>query len=171
VSNVEQPKYTVVESDGNFEIRDYEPMIVAAMDVTGTRESAIREGFRTIADYIFGYNLASQNIAMTAPVMQQGDVHTWQVRFVMPAGYTMETLPLPKNTAVKLKPIQRQRFAAVRFSGSADPEGLETRADQLRAFIKEKRLNFASEPIYAFYDPPWTLPFLRRNEVLFEISS
>ena len=103
VSNVEQPKYTVVESDGDLQIRDYEQMIVAEADVTGTRESAIREGFRTIVDYIFGNNLASQNIAMTAPVIQQRDGHLWHVRFVMPDGYTMETLPKPKNMAIKLK--------------------------------------------------------------------
>jgi SOUL heme-binding protein len=170
VSNVEQPKYTVVETNGNFEIRDYEPMIVAETDVTGTREFAIREGFRTIADYIFGNNLASQKIAMTAPVMQRGDGHTWDVRFIMPASYTMETLPRPQNMAVNLKSTQRARFAVVRFSGIAHQKNLQRHTEQLRNLIKEKSLNSVSEPIYAFYNPPWTLPFLRRNEVLIEIS-
>jgi hypothetical protein len=133
VSNVEQPKYTVVESDGKFEIRDYAPMIVAETDVTGTRQAAIREGFRTIADYIFGNNLTLQKItmtapvtqqtgekiAMTAPVTQQGDDHAWRIRFVMPASYTMETLPEPKNTAVILKEVQGRRVAVIRFSGIA----------------------------------------------------
>jgi SOUL heme-binding protein len=110
VSNVEQPNYTVVESNGKFEIRDYAPMIVAETDVTGTRQAAIREGFRTIAGYIFGNNLTSQKItmtapvtqktgekiAMTAPVTQQGDGHAWCIRFVMPASYTMETFPRKK---------------------------------------------------------------------------
>jgi SOUL heme-binding protein len=185
VSNVEQPKYTVVETDGDFEIRDYAPMIVAEADVTGTREAAIREGFRTIADYIFGNNLLSQKIAMTAPVTQQagekiamtappaqqGDSHTWHVRFVMPASYTMETLPKPKNPAVTLKEVQERRFAVIRFSGIAHHENWQRYTEQLRGFIKAKILNAISEPAYAFYNPPWTLPPLRRNEILIEISS
>ena len=130
VSNVEQPKYTVAEKDGSFEIRDYAPMMVAETDVTGPRAAAIRKGFRTIAHYIFGDNStsrklamtapvtqqASEKIAMTTPVIQQGDGHDWQVRFVMPASYTMETLPEPKNKAVRLKEVQGRRFAVIRFS-------------------------------------------------------
>jgi SOUL heme-binding protein len=108
---------------------------------------------------------------MTAPVIQQSDGHLWHVRFVMPDGYTMETLPKPKNMTIKLKSILRARFAVVRFSGSPHHENLQGRTEQLRAFINERCLNSVSEPIYAFYDPPWTLPFLRRNEILIEISS
>jgi DNA gyrase inhibitor GyrI len=185
VSNVEQPKYTVIERDGDVEIRAYEPMIVAETEVGGTQEAAIREGFRTIADYIFGDNVAarkiamtapvtqqaSENIAMTAPVTQQLDGHAWHVRFVMPASYTMETLPKPKNAAVRLKEVQGRSFAVIRFSGIAHRENLRRRTEQLRAFIKAKNLDAISEPVYAFYNPPWTLPFLRRNEVLIELSS
>ena len=185
VSNVEQPNYTVIESDGKFEIRDYAAMIVAETDVTGTRQAAIREGFRIIADYIFGNNLTSRKIAMTAPVTQQagkkiamtapvtqkGDGHAWHIRFVMPASYTMETLPKPKNTAVTLKEVQERRVAVIRFSGTAHHENLQRHTEQLQSFIKVKGLNAISEPVYAFYNPPWTLPFLRRNEILVEISS
>jgi SOUL heme-binding protein len=185
VSDVEQPKYTVVERDGNIEIRDYAPMIVAEAEVAGTREAAIRKGFRTIADYIFGNNLASrkitmtapvtqqagEKIAMTAPVTQQGDGHDWQIRFVMPASYTIDTLPRPRNTAVRLKQVGRRRFAVIRFFGIANSTNLRHRTEQLQAFLKENNLNAGSAPVYAFYNPPWTLPVLRRNEVLIEISS
>jgi hypothetical protein len=185
VSNVEQPNYAVVESDGKFEIRDYAPMIVAETDVAGTREAAIREGFRTIADYIFGNNLTSrkiamtapvtqqagEKIAMTAPVTQQGDDHAWRITFVMPARYTMETLPKPKNTAVILKEVQGRRAAVIRFSGIASHENLQRYTAQLQSFIEVKSLNPISKPVYAFYNPPWTLPFLRRNEILIEIYS
>ena len=184
VSNVEQAKYTVVESAGNFEIRDYEPMIVAETDVTGTRQSAIREGFRIIADYIFGNNLASrkiamtdlvtqqtnEKIAMTAPVIQQGDGHTWQIRFVMPASYTMETLPKPKNMAVSLKETKGGRFAVIRFSGIPRHINLQCHTEKLQALIRARNLNATSPPIYAFYNPPWTLPPLRRNEILIELK-
>ena len=108
---------------------------------------------------------------MTAPVTQQGDGHDWQVRFVMPASYTMETLPKPKNAAVRLKEVQGRRFAVIRFCCIAHRGNLRRHTEQLRAFVKAKNLNAISEPVYAFYNPPWTLPFLRRNGVLIETSS
>ena len=185
VSNVEQPKYQVVESSGNIEIRDYAPQIVAEAEVAGDRRDAIGKGFRIIADYIFGNNTSAQKvpmtapvtqqgsekIAMTAPVTQQGDGNIWRVRFVMPSNYTMETLPKPNNPAVKLKEIGGKRYAAIRFSGLAGEDSLKRRTDELNAFISAKNLTPLSAPTYAFYNPPWTLPFLRRNEVMVEIPA
>jgi len=184
VSNVEQPKYETVETADNIEIRDYAPMIVAETDVSGERRTAIGEGFLTIAGYIFGNNLsslrvpmtaavtqqASEKIAMTAPVTQQGDGETWHVRFVMPANYTMDTLPKPNNPAVKIKEIAAKRFAVIRFSGWAGDESLKRRTEELDAFIKSKNLKPLSAPTYAYYNPPWTLPFFRRNEIMIEIA-
>ena len=185
VSNVEQPKYQVVESSGNIEIRDYASMIVAEAEVAGDRRDAIGKGFRIIADYIFGNNTSAQKvpmtapvtqqgsekIAMTAPVTQQGDGNIWRVRFVMPSNYTMETLPKPNNPAVKLKEIGAKRYAVIRFSGLAGEESLRRRTEELNAFISAKNLTPLSAPTYAFYNPPWTLPFLRRNEVMVEIPA
>ena len=185
VSNVEQPKYQVIESSGNIEIRDYAPMIVAEAEVAGDRRDAIGKGFRIIADYIFGNNTAAQKvpmtapvtqqgsekIAMTAPVTQQGEGNIWRVRFVMPSSYTMEALPKPNNPAVKLKEIGAKRYAAIRFSGMADEDSLKRRTKELNEFISAKNLTPLSAPTYAFYNPPWTLPFLRRNEVMVEIRA
>jgi DNA gyrase inhibitor GyrI len=185
VSNVQQPKYQVVESSGNIEIRDYPPQIVAEAEVAGDRRDAIRKGFRIIADYIFGNNTSAQKvpmtapvtqqgsekIAMTAPVTQQGDGNIWRVRFVMPSSYTIETLPKPNNPAVKLKEIGGRRYAVIRFSGMAGEDNLKRRTEELNAFISAKNLTPLSAPTYAFYNPPWTLPFLRRNEVMVEIHA
>ena len=185
VSNVEQPKYQVVESSNNIEIRDYAPMIVAEVDVTGGRRDAIGKGFRIIADYIFGNNTTAQKvpmtapvtqqdsekIAMTAPVTQQGDGNTWKVRFIMPSSYTMETLPKPHNPAVKLKGIAAKRYAVIRFSGMAGEDSLKRRTKELSEWVDAKNLAPESDPVYAFYNPPWTLPFLRRNEVMIEITA
>jgi DNA gyrase inhibitor GyrI len=184
VSNVEQPKYKVLESNQGIEIRDYPAMIVAEADVSGERNKAIGEGFRMIADYIFGNNLSSQKVAMTAPVTQQAGEkiamtapvtqqsagNLWRVRFIMPAAYTMETLPKPKNSAVKLKEIGAKRFAVIRFSGFAGEDSLKRHTEQLMAFVRAKKMTTVSDPIYAFYNPPWTLPFLRRNEVMLELA-
>jgi len=95
MSLVEQPAYTVIRSFGDMEVRDYPPMIVAEVEVSGARKQAINAGFRLIADYIFGNNSPSKKIAMTAPVSQQSAGGAWKVRFVMPSGYTLETLPTP----------------------------------------------------------------------------
>lgn len=185
VSNVEHPKYTLIERSGNIEIRDYAPMIVADTEVTGERSEAISKGFRLIANYIFGGNSAAQKvpmtapvtqqdsetIAMTAPVTQQGDGKNWRVRFIMPSRYTMETLPKPNNPAIELKEISRKRLAVIRFSGMAGEESLKRRSEELSDFLSAKNLTPLSSPSYAFYNPPWTLPFFRRNEVLVEISA
>lgn len=184
VSNVEQAKYEVVESQGDIQIRDYAPMIVAEAEVSGERKEAINQGFRIIADYIFGNNAPKKNVAMTAPVIQQpsekiamtapviqeGAGNSWKVRFVMPASYTMETLPKPSNNAVKLKKIPGKRFAVVRFSGIAGEGSLKEHTDELNTFLKDKKLNALSSATYAFFNPPWTLPFLRRNEVMVEVA-
>ena len=113
----------------------------------------------------------SEKIAMTAPVTQQGDGNTWRVRFIMPSSYTMEALPKPNNPAVELKGIGAKRYAVIRFSGMAGEDSLKRYTEDLNAFISAKNLTPLSAPTYAFYNPPWTLPFLRRNEVMVEIPA
>ncbi len=183
-SRVEQPAYRVVETEGRIELRDYGPMIVATATVTGERAQAINEGFRLIADYIFGNNIAagkipmtapvtqqrSAKIAMTAPVIQQRAGEAWQVQFVMPSRYTLDTLPTPRNPAVTLRPIEPRRFAVIRFAGLNGSDNLERHTEALQAFLRNKALKPLGEPIYAFYNPPWTLPPLRRNEVMIEVA-
>lgn len=184
VSNVEQARYQIVDRNDNTEIREYPSAIVAETEVSGERNEAISQGFRTIADYIFGNNTSAQKVAMTAPVTQQrveelamtapvtqqGDGLTWRVRFFMPAGLTIETLPRPNNPSVKLKKLSGKRFAVIRFSGVANQESLKLHTEELNRFVRGKHLNALSSPAYAFYNPPWTLPFLRRNEVMVEIA-
>jgi hypothetical protein len=184
-SQVERARYKIVERERDIEIRDYTPMIVAETEVSGNREEAIRHGFRTLADYIFGNNTASsviamraavtqqprsEKIAMTAPVTQQAEDEGWNVRFVMPARYTTDTLPEPNDPAVTLKHIEGKRFAAIRFSGIARDASLRRHTARLEERLRAKGLRPVSPPAFAFYNPPWTLPFLRRNEVMIEIA-
>ena len=185
MSRVEQAKYAVVESYDDLEIRDYAPMIVAQVTVTGPREEAIRAGFRLIADYIFGNNISrtkvsmtapvmqqtSEQVAMTAPVMQQSNAPgNWSVRFMMPVSQTFETLPKPTNDQITLQQVPEKRFAVIRFSGLATQRSLEEKRKRLEDFLLEKKMTALSPPRYAFYNPPWTLPFLRRNEIMIEIK-
>ena len=169
-SQVERARYRTVRREGDIEIRDYTPMIVAEVELSGDREAALRQGFRTLASYIFGNNTAMRAIAMTAPVTTQGSPENWQVRFVMPARYTTDTLPKPIDPDVTLRHLTARRCAAIRFSGRARDSGLRRHTERLEAFIRDNGLRALSPPAYAFYNPPWTLPFLRRNEVLIEIG-
>ena len=184
MSNLEKPGYKVIQTERNIEIRQYEPMIVAEVEVDGKREDAIREGFRLIADYIFGNNTVqrdismtapvqqqeSQKIAMTAPVQQQSTGRSWQISFVMPSKYSMETLPEPKNDRVRLKEIMTKKFVVIKFSGTNSNENVTEHENQLMNYIEANQIKIIDSPKYAFYNAPWTLPFMRRNEVMIEIN-
>ncbi len=185
LSRVEQPEYKVENQDGSIEIRSYGPMIAAEARVEGERKAAINEGFRLIAGYIFGKNepqakiamtapveqqKEAQKIAMTAPVIQQGQEKSWTVRFIMPKSWTMQTLPAPSDPRVKLEPLPARRFLVVTFSGVARDEAIKSRTDELRRYAAEHNLATAGEPVLAFYNPPWTLPLLRRNEIMLELA-
>jgi hypothetical protein len=185
MSRVEQPEYVVNASEGSIEIRAYGPMIVAEAEVMGERKAAIEEGFRLIAAYIFGANRPNakiamtapvqqqraQKIAMTAPVTQQTDGKRWTVRFVMPRTWTMDTLPTPNDTRVRLKPVAATRMVVIRFSGTANDNTIGSKTDELRKYALEHRLATVSDPVLAFYNPPWTLPFFRRNEIMLELAA
>ena len=141
--------------------------------------------FRLIAAYIFGANTpnakiamtapvqqqSSQKIAMTAPVTQQTAGDSWTVRFIMPSNWTLETLPAPHDTRVTLKPVPANRMLVIRFSGSASDSQIKTKTDELRRYAADKMLATVGEPLLAFYNPPWTLPFFRRNEIMLELAA
>ena len=184
MSDVEKPDYKVIQSEQNIEIRQYEPMIIAEVEVDGKREDAIRDGFRLIADYIFGNNKVEQNIsmtapvqqkenqkiAMTAPVQQQSMGKSWRMSFVMPSKYSMDSLPVPNNNRVRLKEILTKEFVVIDFSGTNSNENVTEHENQLMNYIEANQINIIGSPKYAFYNAPWTLPFLRRNEVMIEIN-
>jgi len=184
-SDVETPEYEVVRESGDIEIRNYVPTIVAQATVEGDRAEAIERGFGVIAAYIFGSNVtsdevamtapvtqqSSESIAVTAPVSQQSEGAAWNVRFVMPAEYSMETLPKPIDPEVELIAVPAKRFAVIRFSGLGGQNSLDRHTAQLRGYIEEEGLISLNTPEYAFYNAPWTLPFMRRNEIMIEIAT
>lgn len=177
----EEPAFTVALHEGAFEVRDYPPLVAAEVSVSGSRDEASNAGFRLLAAYIFGGNTrrrsiamtapvvqeraTSETIAMTAPVTQSGGEGEWVVRFTMPSTYTLETLPAPNDARVRLVPVPAQRYAVVRFSGLARPDDVERRTEALRAFMERQHLRAIGSPSLARYNPPWTLWFMRRNEV------
>lgn len=182
---IERPRYTIELSEEPLEVRDYAPTIVATVHVAGDRSDAVSAGFRLLAGYIFGDNQAHGKIAMTAPVTQnvaltiptttpaeqKSVLSGWDVQFTMPAAYTLSTLPKPADSRISLVQLPARRVASITFSGFWSDSNFQLHQLQLLEFIKKHQLTTVSEPIYAYYNAPWTPWFMRTNEVLVEISA
>ncbi len=164
---VETPKYRVVSTKGAFEVRLYEPMVVAETEVDGTMAQSGNAGFRRLGGYIFGGNAQQQSIAMTAPVaMQPTQDGRWRVTFMMPSQHDLADLPVPKDATVRLTPVAQSHMAAITLRGTWSPEEFTAKAKALESQVRAAGMEPAGAPIFARYDPPWTPPFLRRNEIL-----
>lgn len=185
VRTVEEPHYISRPLTGNVEIRRYSRRIAAQTTVTGDRERALNTGFRKLAAYIFGGNQrrteiamtapvsqqgGSQEIAMTAPVSQQGSADEgWTIRFFMPSEWTLETLPEPDDADVDLVSVPPETVAVIRFTGDRSPAAVAQQTADLVDTLGANGIEPVGEPVAWFYDPPWTLPFRRRNEVVVPI--
>jgi len=183
----EEPKYTVLEKEPPFEVRSYAPMIVAEVQVNGDLDDASSQGFRLIAAYIFGQNQVNEKIAMTAPVTVEDQASKsakiamtvpvgiepnagkWTVSFVMPAQYTMDSIPKPINPLVQLRQIPAVKKAVIRFSGFYNQQKVDEKTLELEQWIKSRNLQSSGAPNFARYNPPWSLPFMRRNEVMINL--
>lgn len=167
---IEEAAYKVVETDGRFEIRDYAPHILAETVVNGSLEDAGNSAFGRLFQYISGDNQTHGKVAMTAPVGQQPAQDKWAVSFMMPAEYTLGTLPVPADPKVTLRPVPARRVAAVRYSGFWSQERYLKYKLELESWIRAKGLTVAGDPIWARYNPPFTPWFLRRNEILIPVD-
>lgn len=180
IRHTEEPPFTVQRTIDGVEIRRYGPRLAAETVIDADEEPARNEGFRRLARYIFGGNTAKTKIAMTAPVAQQqgekiamtapvaaqrGQGDQWVIRFFMPAGHTLDSLPTPNDERVRLVEVPAETVAALRFSGLATPSVVAARSKELLATLRTQGLTTTSDPVTWFYDPPWTIPFRRRNEV------
>ncbi|MEO1197629.1 MAG: heme-binding protein [Pseudomonadota bacterium] len=185
----ETPDYMVVLTDGAFEIRDYPGLIIAEIQVDGSRDQAANAAFSVLADYIFGKNVPAERIGMTAPVTQtqssptqgetigmtapvtqQGGNGSWTIGFIMPARYDRASLPTPVDTRIRIVSKPERRVATVRFSGRPRDDLMSNRAEELRSWVADRGLTPRSAPVYAYYNSPFTPGFLRRNEVQMEIA-
>lgn len=183
----EEHEYLVLHADGPFEVRRYQPALVARTSVPPGVARPEDQAFRRLAGYIFGKNAGETSIAMTVPVVTEAEAEGtqiamtvpvtgrraeggYQMHFVLPSKWTLETLPAPLDPEVELGELPAQTFAVFRFSGVAYPSTLDERLPALQAWMSRRGLEATGPARMAFYDPPWTLPFLRRNEVLVPID-
>lgn len=166
----EQPAYDVEEHIGRLEIRRYHPTVTARTRVaTSNYDWALQTGFKKLAGYIFGDNFNGEKLAMTAPV-QTSDRDGFVMSFVMPKGRSLATLPKPNDSEVELDEVPERRVAVLRFSGRYRGTDVHAHEDQLLKLVKQAGLVATSEPMFAGFDSPSTLPFLRRNEVWVEVA-
>jgi len=178
----ESPKYRVLNSVREVEIREYEPYLVAETAVHGDLETAGNRGFRILAKYIFGDNqgkrriamtipvsqekIGGTKIAMTAPVTQEKAGDKYVLRFMMPSEYSRAELPEPNDSRITIREIPGRSFAAVRYSGTWSKRNYEKHLERLLGALSAEGYEPLGEPIWARYNPPFMPWFLRRNEIL-----
>jgi len=182
----EEAKYTVVLEQQSFELRSYAPHILAETVVDGDFEDAGSKAFSRLFDYISGNNktrqevkmtspvsqeAVSEKIDMTSPVGQQRQNDRWAVSFMMPATYSMTTIPEPTDPDVTLRQVPAQYIAAVTYSGFWSEERYLSNKDDLEAWIEKENFEVVGEPVWARYNPPFMPWFLRRNEILVPIAN
>ena len=180
---IDGPSYTVVQTYEAFEVRRYEPYLVAETVVSAAPEDAGNQGFRILAGYIFGSNKGTRKIemtapvaqsptkiAMTAPVAQRASAGGYVIQFAMPREWTLETLPEPLDSRVALRVMPPRTVAVIGYSGSWSQSRFEENLKKLEDALAQAGLRWHGEPVWARYDPPWKPWFWRRNEIWLEID-
>jgi len=168
VSRYESAEYQVLEKDGAIELRRYETYYTAAVEQDGIFDES---GFRQIFDFISGNNVGHEKIAMTIPVINEIKPGSITTEFVMPHKYSLENLPRPNNPKILLKKIEGTLTAAITFSGAANEKEVRYYEDKLSEWLAKKNLKPSGVFKLARYNSPFSLPFLRRNEVLVDINT
>jgi len=182
----EEPSYRVLSEDGNIQIRLYQPMLIAETKIEADYSQAGKIGFNRLARYIFGGNVQNKEMAMTTPVFREsinGQIETmnettqhapnnnkWIMSFVMPPSFDVTTLPEPTDPLVIIESIPTKKVAILRYTGSLNQERMTEYSQILLAWLDERHIKRLSSPRSAAYDPPWTIPSLRRNEIHIDIE-
>jgi hypothetical protein len=186
IQSEEGPKYKVQDREANFEIRQYSPYIVAQISIEGNYDESSGDAFRILAGYIFGKNKGNKKlsmnspveskqepskIAMTSPVTMNQSRNNFTMSFSMPSKYTLKELPEPLDSRIKFREIKEKIVAVHRFSWLSSKDKNDKKAKELRQWLKKSdKYTYKNTYSYAGYNPPWTIPFLRRNEVLIPLQ-
>ncbi|MDD1621839.1 MAG: heme-binding protein [Methylococcaceae bacterium] len=185
IRSSEEANYLVLAEDGAIQIRLYQPMLIAKTEIEADYSQAGNIGFNRLAAYIFGGNVQKQEIAMTTPVFRESNGHietvdeasenaqgvnNWIMSFVMPPSFDSTTLPQPSDPLVIIQSIPAKKVATLRYAGSLNQQRISEYSQILLAWLDEQHIKRLSKPRSAAYDPPWTIPSLRRNEIHIDIE-
>jgi hypothetical protein len=183
---IEEPQFTIEKKAKDYEIRSYGPTLVAETLVEGSFEEAGNKAFRVLADYIFGNNRSqaqiemtapvsqqsqSEKIAMTAPVSQVSSRNGFLIQFMMPAKFNMETIPQPNDPRVQLREIPPRRVVVYRYTGSWSESRYREKLLRFKELLEKDGLQVQGEPVWARFNSPFSIWFLRRNEIWFEVKN
>ena len=184
----EEPEFKLISEEGEFQIREYDSKIIAQVEVEGDFDEASSRGFKLLADYIFGNNLLdgaskkismttpvemsplAENLSMTSSVMDDQINNKWSINFVMPQEFSLDTLPKPNNSQVNIIEVPKEKYAVIVFSGLVRESSYAEKAELLSNYLKENSFKKQGAIKIARYNPPWTLPFFRRNELMVRID-
>lgn len=190
-NNIEQPNYSIIKSNENFEVRKYSSYITAnvSVDMDDDYDDAKSRAFKKLASYIFGGNTKNNKISMTAPVVvkaeesesgtkismtspviMKADDKKMTMSFMMPSEYQMNELPTPNDSDITFQTVPERILAVVRYSGISSEKVENKKSKALYEWLEETEYEVKSTPVFAGYNPPWTIPFMRRNEVMVEVS-
>ncbi len=189
IQSEESPTYSIVHKDQKYEIRDYSSYIIAKTTVKANFKDASKVGFKILAGYIFGDNTANQKLSETSPTLNSQKVEStkipmtapvtmtsqgsneWTMSFSMPRKYNLASLPKPNDRRISLETVPKKLFAAISYSGSFSVNNNSKQAEILKSWIINKTdYEIKSQATYAGYNPPWTIPVFKKNEVLIEVS-
>ena len=180
IRNYKEPNYKILDKEEYFEVREYSEMLVAQTTTAGTYKESSGQNFKRLAGYIFGNNAINENIpmttpvlqqkksekmAMTVPVYQQQEASSWTMTFILPSKYTLETVPTPLDKKIYVKVLSNVKVATLQFNGSMNEGNIKQHTQKLKNWVKDKNYSVMATAYSASYDPPWTLPMLRRNEI------
>ncbi len=186
--NTEEPDFSLVKTDGSFEIRDYAPYIIAQVKVKWKREEAIKKWFNKLSSYIFWDNetlkkhpsyqysyknatVESEVIPMTVPVMEIPKSNNFYVvQFVMPRKYNIQNIPVPRDSEIQILEIPMRRRAIVTFNWNASGKKILKKTKDLKNIMLWKKISVKGKFVTAIYNPPFTFPFIRRNEIMVDIG-
>lgn len=185
VPSVEEAGYDVLKVNDHIQVRQYKPLVVAQTEVDANYDHSSNVAFNRLFKYISGSNKKQQKIAMTAPVFmdnkgeeivmtasvfQEKSGKTWLMQFVLPADYTLDSAPIPADPTVSLKEMPSKKVAVLRYSGFLSEDSIQEKTNELRSWLDGQCYKAISSARSAGFDPPWTLPFFRRNEVHINIE-
>lgn len=184
---IEEPQYTVLYKNDNIEYRQYESYLVAETKITdkNSRDEAANEGFRRLFKYITGANTSqskiamtapvqqtklSEEIAMTAPVQQVESEDGWRIAFMMPSKFSLIDAPIPEDDRITVYEVPGRLMAVIRYSGRWTQSNIDKHEKILIDHITEKNITTFGNIEFAAYNAPFTLPFMRRNELMIEMG-
>lgn len=185
IPSVEEAGYDVLKDNAHIQIRQYKSLLTAQTEVDASYDEASSKAFQRLFDYISGNNKTQQKIAMTAPVMQEKQSEaiamtapvfqektgkTWLMSFVLPSDYALANAPVPLDAKIVLKEIPSKKVAVLTYSGFLSEQTIDENTNELKSWLEINGYKAISSPRSAGFDPPWTLPFLRRNEIHIDVE-